>query len=198
MIPSYFIDRKTLFPIWPVTDPGAAFRLLLATMTIVLLPKALGLMLELKRVRYAREPLGTLRAVFGVTLETIYSILLSPIFMVTQTVAVFQILIGRDSGWRPQARNGISMRFAEAFRLHWRHTAIGALLALVCWGASPQVVAWMSPVIVGLLLSAPLHRPARRPDQPRPARNAGGAQPACDHRKRQQGERRVGGAHLHG
>jgi len=156
MIPSYFIDRKTLFPIWPVTDPGAAFRLLLATMTIVLLPKALGLMLELKRVRYAREPLGTLRAIFGVTLETIYSILLSPIFMVTQTVAVFQILIGRDSGWRPQARNGISMRFAEAFRLHWRHTAIGALLALVCWGASPQVVAWMSPVIVGLLLSAPL------------------------------------------
>jgi len=156
MIPSYFIDKKTLFPIWPVTDPGAAFRLLLATMTIVLLPKALGLMLELKRVRYAREPLGTLRAIFGVALETIYSILLSPIFMVTQTVAVFQILVGRDSGWRPQSRNGISMRFAEAFRLHWRHTAIGALLALVCWEASPQVVAWMSPVIVGLLLSAPL------------------------------------------
>ena len=95
MIPSYFIDSKTLFPIWPVTDPGAALRLLLATMTIVLLSKALGLMLELKRVRYAREPLGTLRAIFGVALETIFSILLSPILMVTQTVAVFQVLSGR-------------------------------------------------------------------------------------------------------
>ncbi len=163
MIPSYFIDKKTLFPIWPVTDPGAALRLLLATMTIVLLPKALGLMLELKRVRYAREPLGTLRAIFGVALEAIYSILLSPILMVTQTVAVFQVLLGRDSGWRPQTRNGISMPFADALRFHWRHTAIGVLLALACWEASPQVVAWMSPVIAGLLLSAPLSWLTSRP-----------------------------------
>jgi membrane glycosyltransferase len=163
MIPSYFIDKKTLFPIWPVTDPGAALRLLLATMTIVLLPKGLGLMLELKRVRYAREPLGTLRAIFGVALEALYSILLSPILMVTQTVAVFQVLLGRDSGWRPQTRNGISMPFADALRFHWRHTAIGVLLALACWEASPQVVAWMSPVIAGLLLSAPLSWLTSRP-----------------------------------
>ncbi len=163
MIPSYFIDKKTLFPIWPVTDPGAALRLLLATMTIVLLPKALGLMLELKRVRYAREPLGTLRAMFGVAFETVFSILLSPILMVTQTVAVFQVLLGRDSGWHPQLRNGISMTFADAFRFHWRHTLIGLLLALACWEASPQVVAWMSPVIAGLLLSAPLSWLTSRP-----------------------------------
>jgi len=156
MIPSYFIDKKTLFPIWPVTDPGAALRLLLATMTIVLLPKALGLMLELKRVRYAREPLGTLRAIFGVALETMFSILLSPILMVTQTVAVFQVLLGRDSGWRPQLRSGISMSFADALRFHWRHTLLGVLLAFVCSEASLQVMAWMSPVIVGLILSAPL------------------------------------------
>jgi membrane glycosyltransferase len=163
MIPSYFIDKKTLFPIWPVTDPGAALRLLLATMTIVLLPKALGLMLELKRVRYAREVLGTLRAIFGVVLEAVFSILLSPIFMVTQTVAVFQVLLGRDSGWRPQLRNGISMSFRDALRFHWRHTLIGVLLALACWEASLQVMAWMAPVIVGLILSAPLSWVTSRP-----------------------------------
>jgi membrane glycosyltransferase len=163
IIPSYFIDKKTLFPIWPVTDPGAALRLLLATMMIVLLPKALGLMLELKRVRYAREPLGTLRAIFGVALETVFSILLSPIFMVTQTVAVSQILLGRDSGWRPQLRSGISMRFREALRFHWRHTLIGVLLAFACWEASLQVVAWMAPVIVGLILAAPLSWLTSRP-----------------------------------
>ena len=163
MIPSYFIDKKTLFPIWPVTDPGAALRLLLATMTVVLLPKALGLMLELKRVRYAREVLGTLRAIFGVGLEAIFSILLSPMLMVTQTVAVFQVLLGRNSGWRPQTRNGISMSFSDALRFHWRHTALGVLLALVCWEASLQVMAWMAPVIVGLILSAPLSWVTSRP-----------------------------------
>ena len=55
MIPSYFEDSKTLFPIWPVIDPGAALRLFIATIMVVMLPKALGLALEIKRVRRARE-----------------------------------------------------------------------------------------------------------------------------------------------
>jgi membrane glycosyltransferase len=38
MIPSYFRDAKTLFPIWPIIDPGAALRLFLATLVVVLLP----------------------------------------------------------------------------------------------------------------------------------------------------------------
>ena len=100
MIPSYFIDEKTLFPVWPVTDPGAALRLFFATMLIVLMPKFLGLALEIKRTRHAREALGATRAVLGVITETLFSILLSPILMVTQTVAVFQVLFGLNSGWR--------------------------------------------------------------------------------------------------
>ncbi len=163
MIPSYFIDKKTLFPVWPVIDPGAALRLLLATMAVVLLPKMLGLLLEMKRARYAREPLGTLRAVLGVATETIFSVLLSPILMVTQTVAVFQVFLGRDSGWGAQARNRKRMRFSDALYFHYRHMVVGALLALACWEASPQVLAWMSPVIAGLLLSAPLSWLTARP-----------------------------------
>ncbi len=163
MIPSYFIDKKTLFPVWPVIDPGAALRLLFATMTIVLLPKVLGLFLEIKRAQRARERFGTLHAVLGVGTETIFSILLSPILMVTQTVAVFQVLIGRDSGWRPQSRERYGMRFYDALRFHYRHMILGTLLALACWQASAQIVAWMLPVIVGLLLAAPLSWLVARP-----------------------------------
>jgi len=166
MIPSYFIDEKTLFPVWPVIDPGAALRLLLATIIIVLLPKIMGLLLEIKRTRYAREPLGTLRAALGVGTETLFSILLSPILMVTQTVAVFQVLFGRDSGWRPQTRNRYGMRFAEAAYFHYWHTLLGALLALACWEASSLVVAWMTPVILGLVLAAPLSWLTARPAGP--------------------------------
>ncbi len=156
VIPSYFIDKKTLFPVWPVVDAGAAMRLLFATMTIVLLPKLLGLMLEVKRARRARERLGVLRAVLAVCVETVFSILMSPILMVTQTVAVFEILVGRDSGWRAQARSGNGITFMQAAQFHWRHVAIGVVLALLCWWASPQIMAWMSPVIAGLVLSVPL------------------------------------------
>ncbi len=166
LIPSYFIDRRTLFPVWPVIDPGAALRLLFATMAIVLLPKILGLMLEVKRAQYAREPMGSSRAVLGVVIETIFSILLSPILMVTQTVAVFQVLIGRDSGWRPQSRDRHGMSFIDALRFHYRHMLLGAVLALACWEASAQIVAWMLPVIVGLLLAAPLSWLTARPASP--------------------------------
>ncbi len=166
MIPSYFIDKRTLFPVWPVIDPGAALRLLFATMVIVLLPKVLGLTLEVKRAQYAREPLGSVRAVLGVATETVFSILLSPILMVTQTVAVFQVLIGRDSGWRPQSRDRHGMSFVDALRFHYRHMLVGAVLALACWEASAQIVAWMAPVIVGLLLAAPLSWLTARPASP--------------------------------
>lgn len=166
MLPSYFIDQKTLFPVWPVTDPGAALRLFFATMSIVLLPKLLGLMLEIKRTRLARESFGTLRALFGVVTETVFSVLLSPILMVTQTVAVFQVLFGRDSGWRTQRRDGRGMSFVEALHFHRRHMLVGALTAVACWEASALVVAWMSPVILGLVFSAPLSWLTSRPAGP--------------------------------
>jgi membrane glycosyltransferase len=166
VIPSYFIDKRTLFPVWPVVDAGAAMRLLFATMTIVLLPKFLGLILEVKRAHRAREPLGVIRAALGVGTEAVFSILMSPILMVTQTAAVFEVLFGRDSGWRAQARGATGMTFAQAAQFHWRHVAIGVLLALLCWWASPQIMAWMSPVIAGLVLSVPLSWYIARPAGP--------------------------------
>ncbi|MFA5897948.1 MAG: glucans biosynthesis glucosyltransferase MdoH [Hyphomicrobium sp.] len=156
MIPSYFIDEKTLFPVWPVTDPGAALRLFFATMLIVLLPKFLGLALEIKRARHAREAWGVSRAVLGVITETAFSILLSPILMVTQTMAVFQVLFGIDSGWRAQSRDGNGITFADAVRYHRWHMLTGVGMGLACYEASPLVMAWMSPVILGLVLSAPM------------------------------------------
>ena len=105
MIPSYFRDAKTLFPIWPIIDPGAALRLFLATLMVVLLPKVLGLFLAWKQARAENDLLGAIRVTFGVLIETLYSMLIAPIFMVTQTVGAAEILAGLDSGWKPQRRN---------------------------------------------------------------------------------------------
>jgi membrane glycosyltransferase len=156
ILPSYFEDAKTLFPIWPVIDPGAALRLFVATMAVVMLPKALGLALELKRSRAARETGGSVRAVLAVLTETLFSMLLAPILMCTQTTAVAQILAGRDSGWKAQRRDDGSIPFETAFRFHWRHSLIGVVLLLLCWYSSPGLIAWMAPIIVGLILAAPI------------------------------------------
>ena len=153
LIPSYFQDEKTLFPIWPVIDPGAALRLFLATLVVVLLPKGLGLILEWRR---AKSIGGALRSTFGVGIETIYSMLIAPILMITQTVGAIQILLGFDSGWSAQKRDdgrlplGVSLWFAR-----W-HTAVGFVVAVIAWNVSPGLLAWMAPVVLGLLLAGPV------------------------------------------
>lgn len=157
LIPSYFTDSKTLFPIWPVIDPGAAMRLFLATMAVVLLPKGLGLALELKRAHRARELFGTPRAMAGVATETFYSMLFAPIMMMTQTSAVLQIFVGRDAGWKAQRRDGSAMELADAIRFHWPHMLVGAVVTVVCWETSPGLLVWMAPVVLGLVLSGPLN-----------------------------------------
>jgi membrane glycosyltransferase len=156
MIPSYFRDAKTLFPIWPIIDPGAALRLFLATLIVVLLPKALGLLLAWKEARRERNPLGAIRVTIGVLLETIYSMLIAPIFMVTQTVGSAEILAGHDSGWKPQKRNDGALTFDDAMWFARWHTAIGAAAAVIVWTVSPGLLAWMAPVVLGLVLAGPV------------------------------------------
>lgn len=157
LLPSYFTDSKTLFPIWPTIDPGAAMRLFLATMAVVLLPKALGLAMEIKRARRARETFGVPRAFAGVTTETVFSMLFAPIMMMTQTSSVLQILLGRDAGWKAQRRDATAMTLVEAIRFHWAHMLVGIVVTIVCWETSPGLLVWMAPVVLGLVLSGPLN-----------------------------------------
>lgn len=166
MLPSYFTDSKTLFPIWPVIDPGAAMRLFLATMAVVLLPKVLGLALEIKRSSRARELFGMPRAVAAVLTETLFSMLLAPIMMMTQTTSVVQIFLGRDAGWKAQSREGAVFTMADAVRFHWRHMLTGAVTAFLCWEASPGLLVWMSPVVLGLILSGPINWLTAQPAGP--------------------------------
>lgn len=153
VIPSYFLDSKTLFPIWPTIDPGAAFRLFLATMVVVLMPKGIGLVLELRRAAAAGERGAIPRAIAGVSVETVLSMLLAPILMVTQTTAVAQIFAGIDSGWKPQRRDEAGMPAATAFRFHAAHMVIGLALAASTYLVSFSLMAWMAPILVGLCLS---------------------------------------------
>ena len=163
LVPSYFQDSKSLIPIWPVIDPGAAFRLFVATMAVVLLPKALGLILEIERARRSADPGGALRVTCGVLYETLLSMLFAPILMVTQTAAVAQILAGRDAGWASQRRDDGRITFSEGLSFHRWHLLLGAGAATVCYIVSYSLMAWTAPILLGLLLSAALSWYTARP-----------------------------------
>ena len=163
LIPSYFQDSKTLFPVWPVIDPGAALRLFMATMAVVLLPKGLGLLLELQRVYAHREWGGIPRAISAVAVETVWSMLIAPILMMTQTSACAQILMGRDAGWKPQSRDETGIPIRDALRFHSMHIVVGVTLAFLCYMTTPELAIWMAPVIAGLMLSAIINWVTARP-----------------------------------
>ena len=155
-IPSYFEDSKTLFPIWPVIDPGAALRLFMATLAVVFLPKGLGLLLEWKRARVERDPVHFVRSTVGVLYETVFSMLIAPILMITQTVGAIQIFMGLDSGWKAQKRDSGALTFLDAMHFARLHTVIGAVVAVIAWKVSPGLLVWMAPVVAGLLLAGPV------------------------------------------
>jgi membrane glycosyltransferase len=155
-IPSYFQDAKTLFPIWPIIDPGAALRLFMATMAVVLLPKGLGLLLEWKRARRLGDAGHAVRITLGVIYETVFSMLIAPILMVTQTVGSIQILAGRDSGWQAQKRDDGVLSFEDSMWFARWHTAMGVTVGVIAYLVSPGLLAWMAPMVLGLVLAGPV------------------------------------------
>ncbi|MGF1639622.1 MAG: glucans biosynthesis glucosyltransferase MdoH [Rhodospirillales bacterium] len=155
-VPTYFLDTKTLYPVWPIIDAERAARLFAATMAVLLLPKVLSLLILLRDRALRRGFRGVVRAFLGVLVETIYSALCAPILMLIQSRFVVEVLLGRDSGWKGQIRDDRGIPFREAFRRHRGHMLAGTLLGAAAWLVSPSLLIWMSPAVAGLVLAAPV------------------------------------------
>ena len=89
-------------------------------------------------------------------IETLFSILIAPILMLTQTSAVLEILRGKDAGWAVQRRDGEPPPLSEVIRFHKWHVVTGAALAVICGLVSLYVFSWMAPIILGQLLAVGL------------------------------------------
>src|SRR3546814_21116440 len=76
--------------------------------------------------------------------------------MDVQSRGVAEVLAGKDSGWESQRRDDGSLPFSSLLRSYAGLTFLGVLAALMSWSISPALAAWMSPVILGLLLSIPI------------------------------------------
>ncbi len=183
--PSYFGSETSLFPQWPVFDAETALSLFLVTVVVVHLPKLLGGIWALRNAEVRRRNGGALRISGGIFLESILSTLIAPLLMITQTNAVLSILFGRDAGWGAQQRRlGTAVTLSQFMGQHRWHMMWGTVGALVCASISSAVLAWMSPIIAGLLLSAPIALMTARnsgqlittllstPDEPERARSA--------------------------
>ena len=154
--PEYFSRDFRLFPVWPRFDPERALMLFAITMSILIAPKVFGLVLMLLSPEGRRSCGGGVRLVVSALIEIALSALFAPILMLIQSGSVFQILLGRDTGWRPQRRDDGSIPMKDIVRRHRWHTLLGAFAGTSAFMIATSLFLWMSPTIVGLLLAIPL------------------------------------------
>ncbi|MDP9082229.1 MAG: glucans biosynthesis glucosyltransferase MdoH [Pseudomonadota bacterium] len=155
--PEYFNHDFQLFPTWPRFDVELMMALFWFSMAVLFIPKMLGLVRALFSRRIRRGAGGVIGVIASFFLEVILSALYAPILMLIQCRAVFEILIGRDSGWKPQRRDG-STTWTDAWRFHRRHMFLSCLTAVIVYFLSPPLLAWVSPALLGLFLAVPLSR----------------------------------------
>jgi membrane glycosyltransferase len=154
--PDYFQPGFSLFPKWPTEDPVRAAWVFVGTMALLVAPKLLGLLaLLIRRSRHSAYG-SALQTFVGVFAETLISGLIAPVMMWMQSIAVLQVLRGRDAGWNAQQRDDASIPFRVIFRIYAWPTTAGIFLAVAAYAVSVPLLFWMSPVILGLLLAVPL------------------------------------------
>jgi membrane glycosyltransferase len=130
--------------------------LVLAAAVILYGPKLLAAVLLLRERGAVRDHGGFLALLAGVIGESVFSTLLAPIMMLQHSWFVFNILIGRSTGWGTQQRQDRALPLGFVVRNFLAHTLIGAAVAVVLLRYGGRSFVWFVPLLAGLLLSIPL------------------------------------------
>jgi membrane glycosyltransferase len=152
--PNYFPEGFSLFPAWPVFDPERALRLFTLTMAVLFVPKILGVIAALFDPALRRGCGGATGLIKSLLAESLLSALLSPIMMLIQSGFVLDVLLGRDSGWKAQKRTEEAPPFNELLSKHAWHIVTGVLVGVLAFLITIKTFLWLSPIVLGLVLSA--------------------------------------------
>ncbi len=141
---------------WRAQDPERFVWVFVFTMTILLAPKVLGYIAMLFDRDLRRGCGGAVRSFASMILETVLAALMAPITMYVQSRGVAEVLAGKDSGWETQRRDDGTLPLSGLLRSYGGMTLFGLLMGGIAYAISPALAAWMSPVILGLVLSIPI------------------------------------------
>jgi len=142
------------------------------TVGMLLGPKLMGFGLAFFRPAERRAFGGAKVMLKGMAAEMALSALTAPIYMIGNTRAVFEILLGKDAGWATQNRDadGISREDAKA---SYRNEFFAGLFFTVALAPRPDLLLWVWPIVVPLLFSAQIVRWTSRRETGEKARLAG-------------------------
>ncbi len=119
-------------------------------------PKLFALLLVLSDREARAAHGGGLRVSASVALEAVFSTLLAPISMLSQSSFVLRILLGETKGWGSQFRGGRRLHVLTVARAFAAHTLIGLGAAAAIYEWVPATLWWFVPLLAGPILSIPL------------------------------------------
>lgn len=155
IVPVYFFGDNW-YPVWPESYTVEMTTVLLVTLAMLFLPKALGLLLLLTQWRRLKSFGGLIRVCLSVFLETLFTTLIAPVLMLYQSKFVLAILSRSSVGWPPQQRGDHRLGFREALAAHYGHTLTGLVAGWLSYTYVPNFFLWLTPVLAGLVLSVPV------------------------------------------
>ncbi|MEW9797743.1 glucans biosynthesis glucosyltransferase MdoH [Alteromonas sp. CYL-A6] len=155
-LPTFFTSEYQLFPDWQVARHDMMQQTLWGTAALLTLPKVLGVILALIKQPEAFGGVATLLK--NALLEAIMAMLIAPLMMFYHSYFILSVLVGHKVSWEAQARDGATV----PWRVSIRYTQLMSCLA-VCWGVTtwyftPSLFYWLLPVLLPMLLAAPLIR----------------------------------------
>jgi membrane glycosyltransferase len=139
-----------------------------AVFSLLFLPKILAVTGGILHSHTRRSFGGAIPILVGSFFETLVSMLLAPCIMVAHTLMVLSIILGRAVGWGNQNRETDGTSWGDAIRFHAPQTILGIFwTGIALWiGYGPHYLkgapvnfyfaAWMTPILLGLLLAAPV------------------------------------------
>jgi membrane glycosyltransferase len=127
-----------------------------AIFALLFLPKILAVLGAILSSSRRRSFGGFFPIVTGAMLETIISMLLAPSIMATHTLMVLSIVLGRAVGWGNQNRETDGTSWGDAIRFHAFPTLLGVAWTVLAFKISFTFAAWMAPILLGLVLAAPV------------------------------------------
>lgn len=122
------------------------------TTGMLLGPKLMGVALVLSRPHERRAFGGTRTLLKSVAAEMALSALTAPIYMIGNTRAVFEILMGKDAGWHAQNRDADGLDIADA-KVAFRNEFFAGMFFLVALAMRPDLLMWIWPIFVPMLFA---------------------------------------------
>jgi len=154
------IDRSPVtyvgrYPVlaWPISHTIAFVSIAIAAMMLLYVPKMVALAVLLRDREATRQHGGARKLILSVLIESVLSTLLAPIFMISHSWFVVNILIGRNTRWGGQLRRGKGTGLANAAAAFAPHTIIAIAAGLLVWAWTPADFWWYLPLLAGLGIS---------------------------------------------